>query len=134
MAGSAGGPGSRVGRYTGLAGGAAAAGALAYIGLADPHRPDAWFPPCPFKLLTGWDCPGCGGLRMTHDLLHGDLGGALADNAFVVVGTPVLGLWWLWRRREGRPVLTPAALVAVLVAAVAWTVLRNTADFPFGAA
>ena len=42
--------------------GVALAGALAYIGLADPHRPGFLFPACPFKALTGLDCPAGGGL------------------------------------------------------------------------
>ena len=63
-------------------------GGLAYVGLGDPHRPDFVFPACPFKALTGWNCPGCGGLRMTHDLLHGDLAAAVVDNVFLLVGLP----------------------------------------------
>ena len=58
------------------------AGSLAYVGLGDPHRPGFLFPVCPFKALTGWNCPGCGGLRMTHDVLHGDYTGTVDD--FVV--------------------------------------------------
>lgn len=67
---------------------------------------------------------------MTHDLLHGDLPAAVADNVFLLVGLPLLALWWVWRLRRGRPVFTPAAIVAVAVAAVAWTVLRNLPGFP----
>jgi len=62
--------------YGALGTGALLGGGLAYVGLADPHNPDFVFPACPFKLLTGWNCPACGGLRMTHDLLHGDLAAA----------------------------------------------------------
>nr|MDT0526169.1 DUF2752 domain-containing protein [Streptomyces sp. DSM 41633] len=77
-------------RYSALGGGAVLVGSLVYIGLDDPHRPGFPFPPCPFKLITGWNCPACGGLRMTHDLLHGDLGAAVVDNAFALVGLPLL--------------------------------------------
>ena len=48
-------------RYGTWATGALATGAVAYVGLVDPHRPGSFFPPCPFKLLTGWNCPACGG-------------------------------------------------------------------------
>ena len=68
--------------YGSLGSGALAVGALTYIGLVDPHQPGALFPACPFKLLTGWNCPACGGLRMTHDLLHGNLSAAVVDNVF----------------------------------------------------
>ncbi|MBV9357631.1 MAG: DUF2752 domain-containing protein, partial [Chloroflexi bacterium] len=69
-----------------LAGGAAVAGALAYIGTVDPHKRGSAFPTCPFKLLTGWNCPACGGLRMTHDLLHANLSAAVVDNVFLLAG------------------------------------------------
>lgn len=105
-------------------------GALTYIGLMDPHRPGSVFPPCPFKLLTGWDCPACGGLRMTHDLLHGNVPAAVVDNVFLLAGLPLLALWSLWRVRLGRRVLSPAVLVAVVVTATAWTVVRNLPGFP----
>jgi hypothetical protein len=56
--------------YGALGTGAVLVGSLAYVGLGDPHSRDFVFPVCPFKALTGWNCPGCGGLRMTHDVLH----------------------------------------------------------------
>lgn len=117
--------------YAGLGSGAVAVGGLGYIGLVDPHQPGSLYPGCPFKMLTGLNCPACGGLRMTHDLLHGDLAAAVADNVFLLVGLPMLALWWVWRRRIERPAFTPAAGVAVAVAALAWTVLRNLPGFPF---
>ena len=116
--------------YAGLGSGAVAVGGLGYIGLVDPHQPGSLYPGCPFKMLTGLNCPACGGLRMTHDLLHGDLAAAVADNVFLLVGLPMLALWWVWRRRIERPAFTPAAMVAVAVAALAWTVLRNLPGFP----
>ncbi len=122
--------GRRARIYSGLGAGVLGLGALAYVGLVDPHRPGAVFPPCPFKLLTGWDCPACGGLRMTHDLLHGNVPAALVDNVFLLTGLPLLALWSLWRVRRGRRVLTPAVLVAVAVAALIWTVVRNLPGFP----
>lgn len=117
-------------RYTALGAGALGAGALAYIGLADPHGPGFLFPPCPFLHLTGWWCPGCGGLRMTHDLLHGDLAAAAHDNLFVLLGLPLLGAWIVLRRRQDRKVLPAAAVVVLVAAALAWTVIRNLPGFP----
>lgn len=106
------------------------AGSLAYVGLVDPHRPGGLFPPCPFYALTGWYCPGCGGLRMTHDLLHGDLAAAATDNVFLLVGLPLVALWWLSRRRARRPAVTPAAIAVAAAAAVLWAVVRNLPGFP----
>jgi hypothetical protein len=122
--------GTRTRLYTGLTSGALAIGALTYIGLVDPHRSGTVFPACPFKVLTGWNCPGCGGLRMTHDLLHGDLSAAVVDNVFLMIGLPLLAIWAVWRRRRGQRVFTPAVLVVIAIAALSWTVLRNLPGFP----
>lgn len=116
--------------YVTLGTGALFAAALAYIGTADPHRPGFFAPPCPFKHVTGWDCPGCGGLRMTHDLLHGDLAAAFTDNAFILVGLPLLALWVFIRRRQHKAVMPLPAIVVIAVATITWTVVRNLAGFP----
>jgi hypothetical protein len=114
-----------------IAGSAAlGAAALAYIGTVDPHRPGAVFPFCPFKVVTGWDCPACGGLRMTHDVLHGNISAAVTDNVFLLVGLPLLAIFALWRRRRGREVVTPALLVVLAAATLGWTVVRNLPGFP----
>lgn len=106
------------------------AGGLTYIGVRDPHAPGFGFPPCPFHLLTGWLCPGCGGLRMTHDVLNGDFGAAMVDNPFFLIGLPLFALWLIVRWRAGRQLMPRAAVVTVIVAVVAWTVIRNLPGFP----
>jgi Protein of unknown function (DUF2752) len=116
--------------YTALATGAVAVGALAYVGVVDPHNRDSVFPPCPFKLLTGWNCPACGGLRMTHDLLHANLSAAIVDNVFLLAGIPALLAWFLWRRSTGKPQMTRAVIAMVIVATISWTVIRNIPGFP----
>ena len=108
----------------------AGAASLAYVGLIDPHRPGSPFPPCMFKLLTGWNCPGCGGLRMTYDVLHGDLAAAVTDNVFALVALPLLLVWVVVRRRTGRPPFTPAVYWVIGVSVMAWTVVRNLPGFP----
>jgi len=40
---------------------------------------------CPFNALTGWYCPGCGGQRSLHMLLHGRFLEALHLNALAVL-------------------------------------------------
>lgn len=109
---------------------AALTGALAYIGLRDPHTSGFGFPPCPFRLLTGWNCPGCGGIRMTHDVLNGDFAAAVTDNVFMLVAIPLLALWLVMRWRSDRKLLPTPAVVVVVVATVAWTILRNLPGFP----
>jgi hypothetical protein len=116
--------------YGALGTGAAAVGALAYIGIGDPHSPDFGFPTCPFKALTGWNCPGCGGLRMTHDVLHGDFGAAVVDNVFLLVGLPMLAVWLLVRWRRGDKLMPIPAIVVIAIVAITWTVVRNLPGFP----
>jgi len=120
----------RRGLYAALGSGAVLAGAGGYVGLVDPHKPDSVFPVCPFRLLTGWNCPACGGLRMMHDVLHGDLAAAITDNVFLLLGIPMLAGWVLLRRRSGKPLSSVPAVASVLVAMVAWTALRNLPGFP----
>lgn len=117
-------------RYLAAGTGLLLGGALGYIALVDPHHVGSLYPQCPFKTLTGWDCPFCGGLRMTHDLLHGDLAASVNDNIFLLIGLPLLAAWLLIRRRQGRRSVPVAALSAIVVAAIGWTVLRNLSGFP----
>jgi Protein of unknown function (DUF2752) len=116
--------------YGALGTGALVAGGLAYVGLGDPHSPDFVFPVCPFKALTGLNCPACGGLRMTHDVLHGDLGAAVVDNVFLLVGLPLLAAWLLLCWRRGQILMNKPAIVVIVVAAIAGTVARNLPGFP----
>lgn len=106
------------------------AGALGCVGLVDPHNTNSVYPLCPFKFLTGWNCPFCGGLRMAHDLLHGELAASISDNIFLLVGIPMLAGWIVIRRRYGKSALPMPTLLTVAVAATVWTVARNLPGFP----
>jgi MFS superfamily sulfate permease-like transporter len=67
---------------------------------------------------------------MTHDLLHGELGAAVVDNVFLLVALPLIALWVILRRRRRLPVWPVPAVAVLVVAAVAWTVVRNLPGFP----
>lgn len=74
------------------------------IFLFDPSR-YGFYPHCIFHQVTGYLCPGCGGLRAMHQLLHGNLANAWHFNALLVASLPLLGLWGvviLWRRHFHR--------------------------------
>ncbi len=106
---------------------AVAAGATAYLALVDPNH--GGYPPCPSYLLTGLYCPGCGGLRSVHALLHGDLATSLDRNPAVLPGLVLLAvLAVLWVRR-GRPPLSVRPSAAgfrwALVGVALYWVLRN---------
>lgn len=50
----------------------------------------AIFPKCPFLLLTGFKCPGCGSQRAIHCLLHFDIIRAIKYNFLLVAFLPVI--------------------------------------------
>ncbi|GGS22459.1 DUF2752 domain-containing protein [Streptomyces griseoviridis] len=113
---------------------AAVAGAFAYVGAVDPNEP-GHYPVCPLLRVTGVWCPGCGGLRSAHAVVHGDLLTALHANALAVVGYAALAaLWTVWvvRAARGRPFrvgLAPAHLWTLGAVVLVFTVVRN---LPFG--
>jgi hypothetical protein len=118
-----------------LAGGVLGASVLLH--LRDPHRSGSWGY-CPWLLLTGTYCPGCGGLRAVNDLTRGDLAGAASSNLLFVGSIPLLVLLWgrwltdRWRGVRGR-VGSRRALAwggLFLALALVFAVVRN---LPFGA-
>ncbi len=111
-----------------LAGGVLVAAGLFVI---DPAK-HAVYPACPLYATTGLECPGCGGLRATHQLLHGHLGAAWALNPLAVLLVPLYG--WILAgaaltlgRGRGLPNPVPrAALVWLgLAVLVLFGLLRN---------
>ncbi|MFI9365277.1 DUF2752 domain-containing protein [Kitasatospora sp. NPDC053057] len=90
-----------------------------YVTVVDPNAP-GHYPDCPFLTATGWWCPGCGGLRCVHALAHGDLTGALHDNAVAVLLLGVLAVLWL---RWGWAALTLGPPVRVSVGARRWALI-----------
>lgn len=87
------------------------------------------YPRCWIKLLTGYDCPGCGSARALHALVHGHVAEAWAYNpaVFFVAALIVLVLMAESNRfpRLRRVLLSPAAAVTIIAAAAVWTVFRN---------
>jgi hypothetical protein len=97
--------------------------------------------PCPFRAITGWNCPLCGGTRMGEALLHGDVSAAFGFNPVALIGlvvVGVLGVLWAVEAAGGPAVRLPQALsmriqlvpaslwlIAALVVAVVYTLARN---------
>lgn len=113
----------------------AAASAAAVLYTVDPNEP-GHYPTCPFLAVSGLYCPGCGALRAIHDLLHGDVAGALARNPAVLIALPYLlvALVTWWRRTTGRPAprstsLPPAVIWGLLAVIGAFWVVRNLPGF-----
>lgn len=129
---------SRARRLAGpIACGCAAVGLAGVFLVADPSE-RTFLPPCPLYTTTGVWCPGCGLTRATHAFVNGDVAAALGFNLFapIVLGALVVS-WWSWVRvSTDRPPVrwdrVPTAVWIVLaIAAMVFTIARNTARFSY---
>ncbi|MFM7724994.1 MAG: DUF2752 domain-containing protein [Bacteroidota bacterium] len=102
-------------------------------GLIDPST-SHFFPKCPVKSLTHYDCPGCGSQRAIHALLNFEFREAFRQNALLVLALPYLALGVVfnlikkpsenmmrWRNR----LFGHHATLIVLGIVIAFAVLRN---------
>lgn len=90
----------------------------------------SFYPRCPSKLLTGYDCPGCGTLRALHALSHGDVAAAWRFNAALFFALPAAVVFFIGDRPRAPRWASAAAHwryspVILLAAIVLWTVFRN---------
>lgn len=99
-------------------------------------------PPCPFRTLTGLDCPLCGGTRATRALLTGDVSASVDYNLLVPVMALValvLGLWWLAARSSAAvsfdgvraAVSAKTVWIGVAVVAAVFWLARNLPAFAY---
>ena len=109
----------------------------AYLFVFEPGK-SGFFPACPFRLLTGFTCPGCGSTRAMHQILHGDFATAFTLNPLLLLAIPFL-LFVLLRYsmtvlRGGvpRPNALPTPFIyALFVIIVSFWIFRNTPYYPF---
>jgi hypothetical protein len=92
-----------------------------------------FFPPCPFRALTGYLCPGCGTLRALHEMLNGHPVAAFRLNPLMMLLLPYVGYAGASEAMEtlfGRPLprifIRPAYIWALLVILLLFWFLRNT--------
>lgn len=89
------------------------------------------FPRCPFLVLTGLKCPGCGSQRAIHCLLHLDIGGAFFYNALMVLSLPIVFiLLYAELMRQKKPSFyehlhKPAYIWIYFIIVLVWCVTRN---------
>lgn len=112
------------------------AGAV-YLFLFEPGR-TGFFPLCPFRLLTGLQCPGCGTTRALHEVVHGNFLAAFMLNPLLLIASPFL-VWAFLRysltvMQGGVPrknALPAAYIYTIFFVVVGFWIFRNTAYYPF---
>ena len=108
-----------------------------YLFIFEPGQ-SGYFPICPFRALTGLNCPGCGTTRSLHQLLHGNVIAAFKLNPLFVLALPFL-IWALIRYTNsaflGRPLSTvnlkPRYVWSVVGLVISFWIFRNTPFYPF---
>lgn len=104
----------------------AVAAICVYYYAVDPS--DGQSPRCMLRLLTGFDCPGCGSQRALHAMLHGRPADAWHYNPAVFFAVPLAMCYFCIDRlpRGARRLLRhPAFILGVALAVVAWWIGRN---------
>lgn len=87
---------------------------------------DVSFVPCPFRLVTGMPCPGCGMTRSVIALARGDLPGAWHFHpfSFALVALAIASATIPERASRAWNQLSAAVRATVLGAAIALVVVR----------
>jgi hypothetical protein len=93
---------------------------------------------CPFHLITGFYCPGCGSLRGLHALLHGNITSAVNYNMLMVVLIPYLiysFILFSYEEISGKKLkrffIKPVYIWLLLIFILIFWVLRNITSYPF---
>lgn len=84
--------------------------------------------PCPFRTVTGWECPLCGGTRLGSALVHGHVRQAFDYNPVIFIGLiviTILGALWIVEALGGPRVRPPRRIADRLVRVhpTVWTVI-----------
>jgi hypothetical protein len=88
---------------------------------------------CPFHLLTGLYCPGCGSLRGLHSILNGNFLAALHYNALMVFSLPFI--IYSYKEISGKELkrifVKPVFIWLLLVLVLLFWIIRNIPVYPF---
>ena len=92
----------------------------------------AFFPKCPFFILTNLQCPGCGSQRAIYNLIHGNIANAFSYNALLVISIPFVVLLVVAEILKKRyscfyeNLHSSKVILSCLIIVISWWILRNT--------
>lgn len=101
---------------------------------------DTWGIQCTFHHLTGYLCPGCGGQRAIHALLHGNIIEAFHDNVLIILILPLLVFYYIVlgqgyllsnKKFENYGNFKTVYLYVFIAVLVLFFILRNIPYYPF---
>ena len=119
---------------------AAAAFLLVVFVYNNDPRSGYGLPPCGFKEVTGYHCPGCGGTRAFYFLLHGKIKASFYHNPILILGSIVatfaIAALLIMRRKGIRTISMTAIQGALFAFAIIGSILlfgivRNLPWYPF---
>ncbi len=88
--------------------------------------------PCPFRLVTGYLCPGCGISHYFVHMAHLEFSEAFRANPYIFVFIPIAIPYWLFKTHQyiktGETKYSKIEIVFIavaLVSAIAFGIIRN---------
>ena len=112
-------------------------GLVFYFYQNNPAHSNTIYSKCFVNNVTGFNCPGCGGQRALHALLHFNFKQAAQLNVFIFIFIPLLGYLFLKAIlapfQVQLPDLSPSykSIIIILVLLIVFTIIRNLPYYPF---
>ncbi len=101
---------------------------IAFYFFYNPAKTNVGFQ-CIFNKTTGLYCPGCGGQRAFHHLLHGNFEKAFEYNLLIFLVIPIVGIKFYEEifEKEIMPqfVFSRQFLIVLIALLIVFTVFRN---------
>ena len=84
-----------------------------------------YFPRCPVKYITGFNCPSCGNQRAICALIHGNISEALIMNPFMWFTILYFILYIIIMRNQEKDRILTILSYTYVILYIAWGVVRN---------
>ena len=99
----------------------------------NPAESSNIYPPSLTRELGGFYCAGCGTLRASHQLLHGNLQAAMRFNPLLILSIPYLTYWiapyflkYFYNIQPYTIKHQNIQIIATIIVVIIYTLLRNT--------